>query len=77
MWISGCGYACSECVLREYNKCEGCSPENKLTSLCPIYKCIESKGYDTCLRCLQRMKCRTYSRALKQCPIRRSICSNW
>ncbi|MFP4170613.1 MAG: DUF3795 domain-containing protein [Methanomassiliicoccales archaeon] len=77
MWISGCGYACSECVLREMGKCQGCSPDNKLTSLCPIYDCLERKHMDHCLRCASRLKCKTYSTALKRCPIRRSIFSNW
>ncbi|MEM2943610.1 MAG: hypothetical protein QW083_04740 [Methanomassiliicoccales archaeon] len=77
MWVSGCGYACEICAYRKNGKCLGCSPDNKQASLCILYSCFESKGYDTCLQCDKRLECGRYSLALKQCPVRRSLVGYW
>lgn len=77
MEISGCGYACSECLLKENGTCPSCSKDNEMARECGIMECLEMKGMDSCLRCPDRYKegeiCETYSDSLRHCPLRISV----
>ncbi|PJB21834.1 MAG: hypothetical protein CO114_03255 [Euryarchaeota archaeon CG_4_9_14_3_um_filter_38_12] len=74
MQISGCGYACSECVLKENGICSSCSMENEIADVCEIMTCLKDKNLEICLKCPDRYKngkiCETYSNGLRHCPLR-------
>ncbi|MBN1133347.1 MAG: hypothetical protein JXA38_00145 [Methanosarcinaceae archaeon] len=71
--ISGCGFACDECILLKENICSGCSPDIELARECEIMMCLEENQLDNCLHCRPRLSCEKYTRALKNCPLRVSI----
>jgi hypothetical protein len=74
MQISGCGYACSEWVLKENGVSSSCSMENEIEDVCPIRIGLKEKNLETCLKCPERYKngkiCETYSNGMRHCPLR-------
>ena len=70
METSICGFICSECIYGKNGMCGKCIPGNELRKGCKMIECAESKGYRTCMECLQRINCSTYKESLRHCPLR-------
>ncbi|MEM2934621.1 MAG: hypothetical protein QXL78_06815 [Methanocellales archaeon] len=80
MQISGCGFACGECILLKEKKCSGCSIESDIAKDCKIIKCNLKKKLTSCLKCDERLTfekrvCPTYKDGIRHCPIRLCILS--
>jgi len=74
MQVSGCGYVCSECLLKKKGVCPGCSIDEEIAEVCEIMVCLKGKNLETCLKCPDRYKngkiCETHSNGLRHCPLR-------
>jgi hypothetical protein len=67
--ISGCGVACSECILYLRNKCRACTRENRIASHCVIFQCLDEKKIQHCLLCDAHKGCKKRYNAMGKCPL--------